>query len=272
MLFAACVIVSAVAMTELYEERPQYQWKDLLFYLFAIVNLVTVKSGLYMPLIFLPFWFRYLKLEKTKKKWIGIVVCMMCLLAFLLLIRSSLWQNIVLAYHYTYYNMYFEMYGKSIAYYVTHLKETITIFLHTFQSQGILYLRGMVGGFLGWRQNIIISSKIIGLIYILLLLNSCNTTEEDVPVVKKKKLSLCPVLLIYILLTMFTMLVRWSPPSPAYIEGVQGRYFLPVFLLILLVMRGIFPLRIHIQQKYLYLFLLLLDQLVFGACIWMTCL
>lgn len=112
----------------------------------------------------------------------------------------------------------------------------IGMFVNTFYRQGDSYLRNLFGGNLGWREVNITWSVVTG--FVVVVLASCPGTEQErIPRCKEKVLfgvvsvgSFCLIEL--------SMLLAWTPVTINFITGVQGRYFLPFFVLVLLIFRN----------------------------------
>lgn len=126
----------------------------------------------------------------------------------------------------------------TLGYLLENPKQFIGMFVNTFYKQGDSYIRNLLGGNLAWRE-INISWGIVFCFFLLILL-SCIVWG------KEKKISTGDR--IYYALISFgtfccielSMLLVWTPVTLNYITGVQGRYFLPFFLLILIILRNSF--------------------------------
>jgi len=118
-----------------------------------------------------------------------------------------------------------------------HPQQTATIFLNTFISSGIWYYRTMIGRYLS-GLSLLLPEWYIS-VFLLILIGS---------VFYGKKVSWNPkwlhrsifLLIIFsvILLCMLSMFLFWTSDTRDIIQGVQGRYFIPLIPLGLLIVRN----------------------------------
>lgn len=115
-------------------------------------------------------------------------------------------------------------------YYICNPLETIKIFISTFTNVDLLtfYWKSFIG-ILGWLDYSIhryALRNIAIVIFLILLLYSCITRIKRIYI-----LTLISSLLIT-LSVYFILLVQWTRfPNAIVIEGVQGRYFIPILIL-----------------------------------------
>lgn len=110
----------------------------------------------------------------------------------------------------------------------------IEVFIKTLQSQGTFYLETFLGARLGWL-NILVPMLWIDL-YLIILLCSPFLIKEKQNYDKKTKIAMLCVFLIIFLMIIFGMYLTWTPVGAKVVEGVQGRYFLPIAILPLLLL------------------------------------
>lgn len=120
--------------------------------------------------------------------------------------------------------------GYTVSYVLTHIPHTVKIILNTLYEKMEFYFDSMIGGSLGWFQ-INIPGDLTMFSVILLVI---AILEYEKYSIKKLHRMLLVVIFAGIAgLIMATMLLGWTPLSYSTIEGVQGRYFLPVLPLLL---------------------------------------
>lgn len=105
----------------------------------------------------------------------------------------------------------------------------IAIFIHSLSTNFYLYLNGMLGGYLEWF-NITLSPLYLfpsTIIFILL----CKKAREIYPITKSMRIISASIFVIIFLLSFVAMFTQWTRPNEIIIDGVQGRYFLPILLL-----------------------------------------
>ena len=118
-------------------------------------------------------------------------------------------------------------------------KELIMIFVRTAKTSLFSYGVTMVGYRLGWLE--IPVSIIIVMLFIVIAIMSASTVSDKENMVKVHGLH--RILYICIccgvgILAMLSMLTCWTPKGSEVIQGVQGRYFLPVAVLIFFVFKS----------------------------------
>lgn len=106
----------------------------------------------------------------------------------------------------------------------------LSILVRSISTHFYLYLNGTLGGYLEWF-NITLSPLYLfpaAIIFVLM----CKKFRDTYSVSKSLHI-LSIIIFIAITLLMFTtMYAQWTKPNETLIDGVQGRYFLPILLLI----------------------------------------
>ena len=106
----------------------------------------------------------------------------------------------------------------------------VAIFIHSLSTNFYLYLNGTLGGHLEWF-NITLSPLYIfpsAIVFALL----CKRAREIYSVTKSMRIISTSVFIIIFLLSFVAMFTQWTKPNEIIIDGVQGRYFLPILLLV----------------------------------------
>lgn len=133
----------------------------------------------------------------------------------------------------------------------------IGMFLNTLYEQGDKYIRNLFGGNLAWRDINISWVIVFGFVFVILL--SCIQNEGEKKIAVLDRWYLGVTALAAFGCVEVSMLLVWTPITYDYITGVQGRYFLPFFLLILIACRNsFFQIRRNIE-KYLIFFITMLN-------------
>ena len=113
----------------------------------------------------------------------------------------------------------------------------LRLLINTLVQKGDFYVTSLLGKELGWFE-IPINLTIIAAFLVLLLLSSLKKQDEPQSIKLGGKLwmaFLCAGVFLIVELGMFT---GWTPLGFSTIEGVQGRYFLPILPLLLLLVRN----------------------------------
>ena len=106
----------------------------------------------------------------------------------------------------------------------------LAILLHSISTNLPLYLNGTLGGFLEWF-NISLSPLYIYTSFIIFIL-LCNKTHDTYTVSRILRILSVVIFTIITLATFTAMFANWTKPGEVLIDGVQGRYFLPILMLI----------------------------------------
>lgn len=124
------------------------------------------------------------------------------------------------------------------------IPHSVAVFLNTLKIRGDFYLKTMLGGELGWLELSIPWTLLIGFLIVLLL--STIQKEGESPYLSfGVKLWTGLLCLGMFVLTLLGLWMGWTPRSYEFIEGVQGRYFLPFLPMVLLLFRN----RIIVMKK-----------------------
>jgi uncharacterized membrane protein len=117
--------------------------------------------------------------------------------------------------------------GYTIGYFLSQPAELIRILANTLSDKTAFYLESIVGQKMGWVE-IEISSLIPIFFLLLLVLSVLKTREEPLYVKTGQKWWVAFVCLACVGIILAGMLLTWTPKDYISIEGVQGRYFIPL--------------------------------------------
>ena len=116
---------------------------------------------------------------------------------------------------------------------------TVLLFLRTFDVQGSFYLDTLVGGSLAWFQADLKAPLYITVALLFIVVLSAQRSEGDNAVIPSAHRVLCGGLaLAGGLGVILSMLVGWTFTSESVVQGVQGRYFLPLLPMAALIIRS----------------------------------
>ena len=159
-----------------------------------------------------------------------------------------------------------ELYGKELPY-TSDKGYSLQFFLHrpldvfgvignTMQVNGGWYLESFLGNNLGWL-TIGVSRLILYLLALLLFLSSIRENEEGDFCERRGLITAGGLSIISMLLIFGGMLLSWSTITGGVIAGVQGRYFIPIALPLLMCFRLLPVKKESGMNKYLVLVLCL---------------
>lgn len=127
--------------------------------------------------------------------------------------------------------------GYTIGFIFSNPLTFLRMLINTLVQKSDFYVTSLLGKELGWF-DIPIHLTVIVVFLILLLLSSLKKQDEPQSIKLSSKLwiaLLCVGVFLIVELGMFT---GWTPLGFSTIEGVQGRYFLPILPLLLLLVRN----------------------------------
>lgn len=206
----------------------------------AILSIVSIllascKSGTYFLICLLCIIIPRTRFSTLKNYYISICVILTCALGSFLrplistLLSSSEKSNS---------GNFIEWAGESgytLGMLLENPVETIRIFINTFVTKGDFYLSSTIG-FLGWF--LIPISAVVTTGFVILLVMSTLYEKNELNTLKIGHKALVVVIILGVVgLAEVGMLLNWTPLSYKFIEGVQGRYFLPILPLFLLLFK-----------------------------------
>ena len=106
----------------------------------------------------------------------------------------------------------------------------ISIILRSLSTHATLYLSGMLGGYLEWF-NVVLSMLYILPSYTIFVL-LCAKERCTAFISKPFKILSIIIFTIITIFTFTAMFIEWTKVGETIIDGVQGRYFLPILLLV----------------------------------------
>lgn len=194
---------------------------DIVIPIVYLLVCITVKV-VYFPMIILLLLIPSEKFNGNKNKilYLMVIIVVVMLLNYLL-------QNILFVGEY----FFNDNVDKQLNYLLKNPLKIFPIAFNTLKVNGVFYLRSLIGG-LGWFSFYLSDFTIISTsIYFLLLILS----ENSFIINKKNKMIMNRVLLsIAILISVAgifgSMYLYWTGYKLDYIEGVQGRYFIPLLV------------------------------------------
>lgn len=110
---------------------------------------------------------------------------------------------------------------------------TFSLFLNTFLQKGMWYINTAIGSELGWL-NILMPNWIINIWGIILIISTFSEKSNNDVFTHEHKILYFFIAVTIILIVMLAMALAWTPSGYSTIEGVQGRYFIPIIFLLLI--------------------------------------
>ena len=240
-VFRITIAVLVIAMTlRLFYGEEMEKKKQIPF-----VIILAVAAGLLCPLrtyVYAVFSILPLLIFFYRKNWLNDKVIRIGAIVMVVLILGAIFAkyvifpgNIVEEPHIRSAWMDEMRYTKQ--YFINHPLDMIAIFRNTFWVKTIWYIDTMIGSSLGWLDTPV-SDILIRLIFCLLFVSVFARSYETKELSKKLRFTLFAMGVMSILMMIAGITVTWTPMSFSYAEGMQGRYFLPIVLPLLLSFRG----------------------------------
>ena len=119
----------------------------------------------------------------------------------------------------------------SLSFLVSHPADTVRLFINTFRTNLSEWLYQAVGSRLSGLSLEVTSWKIT--VYLVLLFFACLTAEGSRQEISGyERAAFLGVSALTVFLVMLTMLLNWTSQNDTMIQGIQGRYFIPVLPLL----------------------------------------
>lgn len=197
--------------------------------------LAGCKGGIYIFLWFLATLISWKKIKQNKK--IRIVIIGSILIA----IGSILFFNYAKIYYtVTVENKSLSDYNQQIAYSYSYIFNNpcgfLSLIYNTIKKELDYYVISTLGGILGWN-NVKLPIVIVLANGIILLLSALKDKDEKDYLDLKDKMKILFVCFC-VICTFFTATLTWNPISNNYIDGIRGRYIIPIMPLIMLLFRN----------------------------------
>lgn len=245
---------------KIYNQKDKIKWKDIIIPVVFLLVSFSVKV-VYIPLAILLLFIPKDKF-KNMKQFIAFNVCIISLV----LVGNYIIKEMLFIAESTV-DIEFD---NQLNYLLSRPLDIIKIGLNTLSRNGVFYLRGIVGYF-GWFRFRLSDFTVIACLLLFVILGfseneilNFDKRKENSRINYKKSLVVISVLF-SIAAIFLSMYLCWSEYMLPYVDGVQGRYFIPLIAIIVLL---IIPKvkKININQCDLYIFInVLLWQYVIYA-------
>lgn len=230
----------AVLFGLLYEERSIRRWQ-IAVYIVCMVILSICKGGTYMPLCLLTMMIPASRFKSGKQKWtfvgcmaaIAIASFLISTLGYVLYVASPTPEQAAGTY------LGNDAYG--IEGLLADPMNFICLAVRTIFLSGDGFIETMLGMQLGWLNVFVSRIAIYSLLafMILAVLQTENRKEEiHITVTIGQKIFYIAVACMSCAMVLGALFMSWTPPNATAIEGIQGRYFLPLLPALLLLFRN----------------------------------
>lgn len=214
--------------------------KDIILMFISSMALLPLKSYAYFLISFLPWILLFIKkfpIDEHRASLIKKVIIYVILLFLTVFVIWGLTGASSYKYSISYLSYDGSQEAYSISYFIAHPFELIYVIVHTFNVKLDFYINSFIGEYLGWL-DIIMPHHVTVIYIVLLILSSIKRFGDERDILPKFKKIFVAFALLTIGFICAGMLISWSPTAGKVIEGVQGRYFIACFPLILLALRS----------------------------------
>lgn len=233
-LIIAGVLVVALTLHWRYSEE-KIKPTECVVYIAASYVLLTVKSSLYAYMIFFALFLLIHKEWFTGKygRYVKGGVIIIVIAAVVILLPLHGWEKIYTVLSIEPYQANTGVYGHSPLYYITNPLELFDRLGYTIGRFGNYYLYQLTGWGMGCLE--VFNSEKAKNIYLLLAIGSVVRIQgENFKLGVQTRVFSILFGVGGILLCFVAMLLFWTDPSSRMIDGIQGRYFIPVLFPLLL--------------------------------------
>lgn len=121
---------------------------------------------------------------------------------------------------------------------VQHPRHALGVFFNTLAAYGDFWFFGMITGPLGWFQGGLAAPNVVAVFFFLVLVLSTFASNVDCVIPSAiQRVGYIFVVCVIALAVVASMWLGWTFDNDIVIQGVQGRYFLPVLPLLLFALR-----------------------------------
>lgn len=229
-------LYSAVLFGLFYEKKPIQKWQIALYAL-CVILLSVCKGGAYLPMCLLTVLIPASCFADRKKKWmftgamaaLAAAAFLISTLGYVLYVASPSAEQAA------------ESYLKGEAYGVGGLLADPIYFLclsvRTFFLSGDGFLETMLGMQLGWLNIFVSRIVIYGMLLLMVLAVlpfETGDRRREIGVTAMHKIFYLAVIACSMGMIFASLFMSWTPKNSVEIAGIQGRYFLPLLPLFLM--------------------------------------
>lgn len=209
----------------------RYSYRDIMktkhyIIMYILAILISMYKIVYIPLCLLLFLIPECRFKSKKSYQFNVII-----LGSIIVVLSAIWLKIASRYLVEF-NPNVDSF-EQVRFILLHPLKYLMAVINTLFTHGDFYILSMIGSSLGLLNiniNLIIIYAYIG-IFISLFIRKYETIERKDNTLTIITLSsvLCVIILIFT-----SLYVQWTPVGKNVIDGIQGRYFIPLMLPVLI--------------------------------------
>ncbi len=220
---ALCMLAISYALYLAYGEKKALSRFDLSF-IYVSVILIALCKIVYLPICAIYFIIPKEKFGSAKKYW-GILgsACGIAVIA------NLIWLSISTGYLIEF-NEGVDS-AEQVAYVLSHPITFIQTTYRTVKASGLNWLMMFLGSNLAWLE-VGVSSIFLVIYAALILISSVTMEKDEIIIYKKDKYIAGGICLAVTALIFASLYVQWTPVGEDVINGIQGRYFIPIAIML----------------------------------------
>lgn len=244
-ILALCILIIAITLSLMYGEEELSKRKrirDIVVLVLACTLLAPCKSFALLPVVVLPLMVVCKELhsrkdrikeyvfEKKSRKNICIATVTVVGLGALFVVAwvlKTLYSGADGLGHKLFWT---DAYAYPVGYYLKYPMELVKIFVNTLIEDGEHLVMEAFGSTLGWLNQPIPTSVVIAYMFLFVFAAMRRSSEKQL-ISWGSRAWMLVLFFGVCFLAMFGMLIAWTPSYSEYIEGCQGRYYLPAMVL-----------------------------------------
>lgn len=198
--------------------------------------LILLEPGkiVYLPVAGICLFIPASKFKSKKHYWISVISVIIAVIAAVFLVNRlvlSAWATSTESYV-----GWSEAAGYTLKDVWEHPYQIFQVYYETLVTQFDYYLITMLGGFLGnLDPDLTVPPFCLAILWYVLIASVIRREGEEAPMSGGQKGWMVFLVFLSACLVLASMLLGWTPKELTYITGVQGRYFIPLLPLVLLV-------------------------------------
>lgn len=247
---ATAIALTSFTLYKIKEKKQLTRNQNLLMCVLAVV--MSMCKIVYIPICLILYLLPDEAFKSHKDKYIKITI-----LGAIVVVINLIWLLISSTYLVEFQEgVNSALQAKNI---ILHPIRYCCVLFDTINQYGMYYFFTSFGSYLGYF-NMILSEVYLFLYFFFMLYILFSEKTKDKLLTNKNRLLIAFIVLICILLIFTSIYVQWTAYKADIILGVQGRYFIPLFLLIALLLQALqISVKKENSQKYCFLILLMVN-------------
>ncbi len=217
-----CAALISFVMYLAYDKSATLTRKNYIFLLIAIL-FVSLCKIVYLPLCFLILIIPHQKFKSKKDKYLRTIIPLITVIAL-----NFIW--LAIASQYLIENNPGVNSSEQIKHILTDPLAFARAIFSTCLSSMYQFAYGMLGGWLEWL-DVEIGHIYLVLSIIISTILVYKTSESKVKIPNLSRALIIAITIAIVGLIFTSLYVQWNPVGSGFVGGLQGRYFIPVFLL-----------------------------------------